>query len=151
MFFAFLDLFKKIYDEWCQVAVVIGVILFAMANKIGWNKTNEAWKHENTTQAILRRQKMRTNRDLLPRSLLDKKPSLKAKNSFCRWNQLLCWMQHMQYWLLMLLHDCIHQEPFTSNQNMDVFVNWACSSHDHYISGHPLCTTQIWETPISSV
>ena len=42
MFYAFLDLFKKIYDEWCQVAVVIGVILFAMANKNRWNKTNEA-------------------------------------------------------------------------------------------------------------
>ena len=25
MFYAFWDVLKKIYDEWCQVAVVIGV------------------------------------------------------------------------------------------------------------------------------
>ena len=34
-------------------------------------------------------------------------------------------------------------KPFTSNQNMDVFVNTSCSSHDHSISGLTLTAVRL--------
>ena len=41
----------------------------------------------------------------------------------------------MHNWLPSMLQITAFIKPFTSNQNMDVFVNTTCSSQDHSISG----------------